>query len=195
MLRVGLTGGIGSGKSTVARVLGLLGCPVFVADTEARRLMEEDPALRQAIAERFGDRLYASGRLDRPMLAAQVFGDTQALAEINAMVHPAVRKAFSTWADRQVAPVVFMESAILVDTGGHRHLDRLVVVSAPEALRIQRVQRRDGATADEVRARMQYQASEAVRVAAAHHVIVNDDTQLVIPQVLAVYQALLNART
>lgn len=193
MLKVGLTGGIGSGKSIVARVFGLLGVPVFEADAAGRQLLAEDPAVRAAIQERFGEAVVHHGTVDRKALAAVVFQDPQALADLNAIVHPAVRQAFRQWAEQQNAPYVLMEAAILAETGGHKAFDRVVVVSAPEPVRLKRVMARDRVTEAEVKARIRNQASEEDRLAIADHVIVNNEQQLVVPQVLQVHQALSHA--
>jgi dephospho-CoA kinase len=192
MLRVGLTGGIGSGKSLVARIFSTLGVPVFEADREARRLMHEDAELRAAIAVRFGADIYGTQGLDRKRLAVIVFNDTAALAELNALVHPAVRNAFAQWAAQQRAPYVVMEAAILAESGGHAGMDRIVVVGAQEDLRVRRVMARDGVGEDEVRARMRNQADDARREAIAHHVLHNDERQLLLPQVVALHHRLTN---
>lgn len=193
MFKVGLTGGIGSGKSTVARVFAVLGVPVFEADAAGRRHLDEQGPVREAVKARFGQALYAGGSLDRKALAAIVFQDARALSDLNAIVHPAVRATFRAWAEDQRAPYVMMEAAILTETGGHLAFDRIVLVKAPEALRIQRVMRRDRVGEEEVRARMASQAGDAERERVAHEVIENDDRQLVIPQVLAVHEALEHA--
>jgi len=192
MIRVGLTGGIGSGKSTVASVLRVLEVPVFDADGAGKELLANDAALRDAVKNRFGDGIYGSGALDRNALAAIVFADKQALNDLNSIVHPAVYLAFQQWTVEQKTPYVVMEAAILTETGGHAAFDRIIVVSATEALRIQRVMRRDGVGEEAVRARLLNQTSEEERLRIAHHVIHNDDTQLVIPQVLAIHEELLN---
>ncbi len=190
MLKVGLTGGIGSGKSTVGRILRLLGVPLFVADEAGRELLANDPEVHQALRARFGDTVFANGNPDRKAIANIVFNDSSALADLNAIIHPAVRKAFSMWAAEQHTPYVVMEAAILAETGGHSAFDRIVVVSAPEALRMQRVMQRDGAGEPEVLARMRNQATEEQRLAVADHVIINDDTRLVIPQVITLHDTL-----
>ena len=190
MLKVGLTGGIGSGKSIVARVFGLLGVPVFEADAAGRQLLAEDASVRAAIQERFGEAVVHHGTVDRKALAAVVFQDPQALAALTAIVHPAVRQTFRHWAEQQNAPYVLMEAAILAETVGHKAFDRVVVVSAPEPVRLKRVMARDRVTEAEVKARMRNQASEEDRLAIADHIIHNDDRHLVIPQVLQVHQAL-----
>lgn len=190
MKRVGLTGGIGSGKSTVREVFRVLGVPVFDADSEAKRLMTDDAELRAGIGARFGMELFGPDGLDRKALAAKVFGAPQALADLNAMVHPAVRAYFAEWAAAQRAPYVIMEAAILVETGGYKAFDVLITVSAPEAMRIARVMQRDGVEEKDVRARMESQASDEERAAVAQHVVVNDGSVLIIPQVLAIHQIL-----
>ncbi len=188
MFRVGLTGGIGSGKSTVARILEVLGVPVFHADEEGKRSLSEDEAVKRRVIEVFGASMYAGGDPDRVALAAIVFTNAEALAKLNAIVHPAVRERFRAWAEEQRAPYVVMEAAILTESGGHRAMDHLVVVSAPEDARIQRVIMRDGTSEEHVRARMHNQASEEERSALADTVILNDGSQLVIPQVLALHE-------
>lgn len=191
MMRVGLTGGIGSGKTTVGRVFRAMGIPVFEADAEGRRLMAQDTALQRSIVERFGAAVVNENGIDRAALAGIVFQDTEALKALNALIHPAVRGAFDRWAREQRAPYVMMEAAVLAESGGHRTLDAIVVVSAPEPIRIRRVMQRDGVPEEAVRARLANQVSEAERLAIADHMIHNDDSRLVIPQVLEVHAALL----
>lgn len=192
MIRVGLTGGVGSGKSTVASLLRVLDVPVFDADAAGKNALDNDPALRDAVQQRFGAAIYRDGKLDRKALASIVFVDPLALKDLNALVHPAVRASFSNWCATQHASYVVMEAAILAETGGYAAFDRIIVVSAPEQLRIQRVIRRDGVEEEVVRARLRNQTSEAERLRIAQHVIINDDEQLVIPQVLAIHAELLN---
>lgn len=189
MLKVGLTGGIGSGKSTVARIFEVLGIPVFLSDAEARSAQQEDPALRSAIQSRFGP-VYGPSGLDRAALAAIVFNDPGALADLNALVHPVVRRRFQEWSARQDAPYVVNEAAILIESGGHVHMDLVVVVTAPEAVRTQRVMLRDGVDQEQVRARMRNQMNEEARLAQAGLVIDNGGGHLVIPQVLALHEQL-----
>ena len=191
MIRVGLTGGIGSGKTTVARVFRTLGIPVFEADAEGRRIMQEDAAVIKAVTERFGTSVVRNGAIDRATLASIVFKDPSALKDLNAIIHPAVRTGFLRWAAEQNAPYVIMEAAVMAENGGHRTMDQVIVVTAPAELRIQRVMARDGVGRDAVDARMANQVGDAERLKLADHVIHNDDLQLVIPQVLAVHQALL----
>lgn len=191
MLRIGITGGIGSGKSTVCRVFAVLGVPVFEADAAGKRLLAEDPGIRHAVTEAFGDHVYAGGALDRGVLARAIFSDPAARERLNGIVHPAVRAAFTRWADEQDFPYVLMESAILVGSGGARLLDGLLLVHAPVDLRLRRTMQRDGMAGEAVRARMAAQDAEEDMKAAADHVIVNDDRRLVIPQVLRIHRSLL----
>ncbi|MBL0126251.1 MAG: dephospho-CoA kinase [Flavobacteriales bacterium] len=191
MLKVGLTGGIGAGKSTVARMFSVLGVPVFHADEEAKDLMNADPELRSAITERFGVKVYADNVLDRRALAAIVFNDVRALADLNAMVHPAVRRAFNRWSGEQTGSYVVMEAAILAEHDGYKAFDRVITVTCPEAMRIERVVQRDGVSVEEVRARLANQATDEERLRIADFVVANDDTQLVIPRVLAIHEELL----
>lgn len=188
MYKVGLTGGIGSGKSTVARVFGVLGIPVFNADEESKRLLRDDDAVKSAVIAAFGNAIYVNGELDRAALASVVFQDAEALAKLNAIAHPAVRKQLGRWIDEQRSPYVLVEAALMVDTGWYRSMDQLAVVSAPEAERVKRVMARDGMTEEQVMARVRNQVGEEQRLAVADHVIQNDGTVLVIPQVLALHE-------
>ncbi|MEO8734460.1 MAG: dephospho-CoA kinase [Flavobacteriales bacterium] len=191
MYTVGVTGGMGSGKSTVCSVFEVLGISVFSSDDAGKRLLQEDPVVRAQVIEVFGEAPYVNGLLNRKALAALVFGDPVALARLNAIVHPAVRHAFRDWAKKQEAPYVINEAAILVESGGHTELDHLIVVTAPDQERVARVMKRDGLTEEAVRQRLRHQTTDETRAAVAHSIIVNDGVQLVIPQVLAVHEALI----
>ena len=169
MIRVGVTGGIGSGKSTVCRLFAERGVPVYDSDSEAKRLMREDPSLRAARDETFRD-----GVLNRRYLAATVFGDRRALARLEALVHPCVKRDFERWAaERTAEPYVVLECAILYESGMDAAVDRVVAVVAPEELRLVRVNARDGASAAEIRRRMAAQLSDDVLSARADYTIVN----------------------
>lgn len=191
MIKVGLTGGIGSGKSTVARIFRVLDVPVFESDAVGREILSNDPFVRKAVVARFGEGIYHLGEVDRSALAAVVFQDASALKDLNAIIHPAVRNAFGKWMGDQLAPYAVMEAAILADSGGYKAFDRIIVVSAPEELRIQRVMQRDKVERASVVARMANQVGEQERLHIADHVVQNDDHQLVIPQVLAIHRELL----
>ncbi|WP_294601110.1 dephospho-CoA kinase [uncultured Rikenella sp.] len=198
-LRVGLTGGIGSGKSTVSRLLQLLGIPVYNADLAARQLMENDPSLQEAIIHHFGPESYITEnqaqRLNRPYLANRVFGHPERLAALNRLVHPAVERDFERWAAQwdslpSPPPYVVEEAAILIESGAHRLMDRIVTVTAPEPIRLQRIIRRDRTTATAARARISAQLSDPQRASYADFTLTADDRQLLIPQVLALHTAL-----
>lgn len=191
MLKVGVTGGIGSGKSTACRMFAVLGIPVFSSDDESKRLLAEDPDVRLALISAFGEQVFKNELLDRQALGTMVFNDRAALDRLNVIVHPAVRKAFVQWAELQHAPYVINEAAILVETGAYKQLDHLIVVAAPEEQRVAWVMHRDGASEAQVRARMRNQTDDETRIAAAHSTIVNDGMTLVIPQVLAIHEQLL----
>ncbi|MDE6623555.1 MAG: dephospho-CoA kinase [Alistipes sp.] len=172
-MKVGVTGGIGSGKSTLCRLFGQRGVAVYCSDAEAKRLMTDDAALCAAVAARFGAEVYAGGTLDRPLLAERVFSDPQALADLNALVHPAVMRDFAAWADRQSGPYVILESAILFEAGLERQVDRTVAVLAPAPLRVERACRRDGSSEEQIRRRIAAQLDDDELARRADHVVVN----------------------
>ncbi|TRZ41081.1 dephospho-CoA kinase [Robertkochia solimangrovi] len=170
---VGLTGGIGSGKSTVAEMFSKLGIPVYIADKEAKNLMETDPELRAGIIAAFGKASYKGNIPDRQFLAGQVFGDEKRLAELNALIHPAVRKHFISWVDEQTAPYVIYETAILFEHGGDNLCDKVITVTAPREVRISRVITRDQISRDAVEARMKHQLPEKSKILRSDFVIEN----------------------
>lgn len=178
MKTLGVTGGIGSGKTTVCRFLEEQGASVFYADIEAKRLMQEDPAVRAEIEAAFGPESYAAdGALDRAYLADQVFGDAAKLERLNAIVHPRVFASFEAAKERargEDVALLVHEAALLFEAGGDAHVDATAVVDAPEADRIDRVTERDDVTADHVRARMQHQLPPAELRRRADYVIDND---------------------
>ena len=190
MMRIGLTGGIGSGKSTVAKLFAVLGIPVYHADERARSLMETDAAVKSALSTRFGQGIYRDGRLDRAALAEIIFKNEEARQAVNAIVHPAVRADFDRWVLEQEAPYVIMEAALMAENEGWKRFDQVLTVSCPEPERIRRVMARDGITEEQVRARMRHQATDEERAAIAQHVIRNTGDELVIPQVLSIDAAL-----
>lgn len=177
MKRIGVTGGIGSGKSTVCRHFEALGARVFYADLEAKRLMQERADVRAELIQAFGAESYdAEGRLDRAYLARRVFNDSEALAQINAIVHPRVREALvqaTRDAEADGVPLLVYEAALLFESGGDRFVDAVVVVDAPEDERVRRVVARDGVMPAEVRARMQHQLPAATLRARADYVLDN----------------------
>jgi len=173
MIKVGITGGIGSGKSTVCRLFAQRGVAVYDSDREAKRLMAEDAVLQQAIMMRFGVAAYTEGELNRQYLAEQVFGNPQALADLNGLVHPAVVRDFARWAEAQSGDYVILESAILFDAGLEGMVDYVVAVLAPEELRVERACRRDGTSEEAVRRRIAAQMSDDELRKRADYTIVN----------------------
>lgn len=185
-IKVGVTGGIGSGKSVVCKVFHTFGIPVFDADSEAKRLMATDAALVAAIRSEFGDQAYHDdGSVNRGYLASQVFNDPQRLEVLNGLVHPVAIRAGEEWAHRQEGPYSVKEAALLFESGSFKLNDFTILVTAPQAVRIARVVQRDGVTPEQVRARMQRQWPDEEKARLADFTIVNDGTQAIIPQVLA----------
>lgn len=191
MLKVGITGGIGSGKSTVCRVFEWLGIPVYYADDRAKQLMTEDEALRSKIRLLLGEEAYLpDGSLNRAHIAGIVFSDAVMLRKLNALVHPAVHRDGEAWHQQQTTPYTLREAALLYESGGYMLLDRMIVVTAPEALRIERVMARDGVDRSAVEARLSRQWPEEKKVEKAHYVIVNDGSRPILPQILAIHESL-----
>ena len=175
MYKVGITGGIGSGKSTVCAILAEFGVAVYDSDSRAKRLMNDDNTLREHLVERFGSEVYCAEGLNRIYLAERVFGNPEELKALNAIVHPAVMDDFDRWALEQEGSYVVLESAILFEASLDRRVDVSVAVMAPEALRIERAMQRDGAQREQIVARMNNQISDQERVERAKYTIVNID--------------------
>ena len=172
-MKIGITGGIGSGKSTVCRLFSQRGIAVYDSDREAKRLMTEDQSLKEAIKARFGEDTYTEGELNRAMLAQRVFGDEEALAALNALVHPAVMRDFEEWTARQESPYVVLESAILFSAHLEATVDRTLAVLAPEPLRVARAAKRDGCSEELIRERIKAQMSDDEIAQKADYVLVN----------------------
>ena len=184
-LKIGVTGGIGSGKSVVCRIFRVLGIPVFDADTEAKRVMTNDAGLVRAIRAEFGEgAYYVDGTLNRAYMAEQVFNDEQRLKKLNALVHPVAIQAGEVWAARQHAPYTIKEAALLFESGSFRLNDYTILVTAPLEMRIERVMQRDDVTSAQVEARMARQWPEDTKKQLADFVLVNDGETPLIPQIL-----------
>lgn len=177
MYKVGITGGIGSGKSTVCAMLEEMGVAVYNSDARAKELMTTSATLREAIVSRFGAECYTSEGLNRGYLAERVFGDAAELAALNSLVHPAVMADFEAWAERQEGSYVVFESAILFEAGLEQRVDMAVAVLSPEELRIERAMARDGASREQVVARIGRQLSDDERADRAKYAIVNIDLE------------------
>ena len=193
MLKIGLTGGIGSGKSTVARIFEVLGIPVYYADGAAKKLMIENQELKTSIIDAFGKEAYTDGHLNREYIAAEVFNDTEKLKALNALVHPATIKDASEWFQKQTAPYVIKEAALIFESGANKDLDYVIGVKSPLDLRMQRAMDRDNISADEVKARIHKQMDEESKLRLCDYVIVNNEEQMLIPQVLALHDKFLKS--
>jgi dephospho-CoA kinase len=195
MLRIGLTGGIGSGKSTIAGIFEVLGIPVSHADEEARFLMNEDEELKGQIIRHFGGDAYGGGQLNRSWLAAQVFNDRQKLGLLNSLVHPATILAGERWMERQRvagAPYAIREAAVLFESRGAAGLDYVIGVSAPAALRMERAMERDKITREKVLERMKNQIAEDIKMRLCDFIIRNDEREALLPQVEELHGRLLH---
>ena len=193
MLKIGLTGGIGSGKSTVARLFELLQIPVYYADDRSKWLLSNDVKIIQQLKNLFGNELYASdGKLNTAQLAGIVFSDANKLAQLNQLVHPAVFEDFNKWcADHAQAPFIVKEAALVYETIIYQQLDKIIVVTAPENTRIARVMKRDKVSKEQVLQRISNQLPEAEKVKRADYLIYNDESKSVIEQTLAIQKQLL----
>ena len=187
MKKIGITGGIGSGKSVVSRILTTMGYPVYDSDSWAKRLMNNHPDIRQALTDRFGPDTYISGTLNRAFLAQQIVNDKDALAFVNSIVHPIVCNHFVQWATAQHSEIVFIESAILFSSGLDKILDKTIYVDAPQELRLQRAMLRDNASAEAIIARINNQShdNEYARTH-SNFTINNDNNSLTITQLLSI---------
>lgn len=188
MLKIGLTGGIGSGKSTVAKIFETLGIPVYYADAEAKRLMNSSETLKKVIRQNFGEATYENDQLNRKYLAGIVFNNPEKLELLNALIHPVTINDAEQWMQQQSAPYSIKEAALLFESGAAENLDFIVGVYAPQALRIKRVMKRDGLTADEIMKRINRQVNEEMKMKLCDFVITNNEQELLIPQVLKLHQ-------
>ena len=192
MLRIGLTGGIGSGKSTVARIFSVLGIPIYSADDASKRLMAEDAELRNSIISSFGNESYTDGILNRRYLSDQVFNDSEKIKLLNSLVHPVTLRDAAEWMKKQKTPYVIKEAALIFESGSQKMLDYVIGVKAPLALRLERTMKRDNVTLHEVNARIDLQMDEEEKLHLCDYLIVNDEKQMLIPQVLALHEKFLN---
>jgi len=181
---IGLTGGIGSGKSTVSRLFEIMGIPVYIADTESKRLTESSPVIREKLIERFGAGLYAERKLNKALLASLIFENDDNRNYVNSVIHPVVRMDFEQWiAQHAQFPILVIEAAILFESGFAGSVDVSVTVAAPEELRIRRVELREGWSRESILARIQSQLSEEEKIRRSGYVIYNDGERALIPQV------------
>jgi dephospho-CoA kinase len=189
--KLGITGGIGSGKTTVCRVFSILGIPCFSADPEAKKIMDNDKSIISQINAIAGRDLYANGSLDRMALANLIFNDNKLLDKVNSLVHPVVFDNFRKWELEQNAPYVILEAAILFESGASKLVDRVATIAAPVEERIDRVVRRNSLTREQVYERMRNQLDDDSRIKMSDYVIYNSDNDMILPAILKVHEDLM----
>ncbi len=192
MLKIGLTGGIGSGKSTVARIFSTFNVPIYFADSEAKKIFQKNESVREKMRQFFGNDIFLSSQeINKTKLSEIIFNDKTALQQVNNIVHPAVLEDFENWTKNfETKKYVIIEAAILFESGIYKYVDKIIAVSAPEFLRIERVKLRDNVSEQQVRQRIENQWNENEKIKLSHFVIFNDEKSLVIPQVLEIHKML-----
>jgi dephospho-CoA kinase len=190
MKRIGLTGNIGSGKTTVATCFEVLGIAVFNADKQAKLLMNKDVNLKQSLIAEFGKEVFLNNELNRKYLSKLAFNDDLVLKRLNALVHPVVQEAFEKWSIQQSGAYVIKEAAILFESNTYQSLDAIICISCPEEIRLKRILKRDDLSEKDVRQRMSHQWAEEKKISLSDYVITNDNSSLVMPQILSVHSAL-----
>jgi len=188
MLKIGLTGGIGSGKSTVAKVFQTLGIPIYYADKAAKEIMNTNEALKQQIIHHFGEDIYENKVLNRILLAQKVFNNPSQLNLLNSLVHPPTIQAAEDWFVQQTAPYCIKEAALIFESGSQQNLDFVIGVYTPTTLRLQRVMQRDKTTKEEVQQRIDMQIDETIKMRLCDFVVNNNEQELLIPQVMALHE-------
>ena len=192
MVGLGLPGRGGSGKTTVVKVFDVVGIPVYEAEYAAKRMMNENEELIEKIKHQLGENVYADGKLNRKRMAEIVFNTPEKLEQLNALTHPATIKDAEDWMKKQTTPYSIKEAALIFESGAQEHLDHVIGVTAPAPLRIQRTMHRDGITREEVMARMNKQMDENIKMKLCDFVLVNDEQEMLLPQVIALHEKLLS---
>ncbi|MEM9076581.1 MAG: dephospho-CoA kinase [Bacteroidota bacterium] len=193
MMIIGLTGGIGSGKSTVAKMFEVLGIPVYDSDMQAKQLMSQSKKIRKAITQLLGKNAYQDGGLNREYIAKKVFSDKSLLEKLNKIVHPAVREHFLDWAEKQESEYVIQESALIFENANEDFYDALILITAPIEKRIERVTKRDGSNANDVMKRIKNQMEDTSKMEMAHFHIENMDLETTRKEVLRVHDTLMKS--
>jgi len=192
LMKLGVTGGIGSGKTSVCRVFNVLGIPVYSADNEARKIMDDDVEIISGINKIVGKNLYPEGNLDRMELATLIFNDPSLLSKVNSLVHPVVFEHFKKWTEIQDTPYVIMEAAILFESGAANLVDRIATVVAPVEERISRVTSRNRLSREQVMQRIRNQIDDDARIRMSDYVINNSENEMIIPVILKIHEDLIN---
>jgi len=191
MIRVGLTGGMGSGKTVISGIFETLGIPVFQADLAARRLLEEDEEIKASLIDWFGEKVYRQGQPDRAVIASIIFSQPDQLARVNSLIHPKVYEAYLKWLNTvEKIPFSIHEAAILFESGFNRHLDKTILVTAPAEIRIERIRLRDSLNEEQIRQRMENQWPDEKKSPLADYLINNNGLSAVLPQVTRIYDEL-----
>ncbi|WP_417608699.1 dephospho-CoA kinase [Owenweeksia hongkongensis] len=185
---IGLTGGIGSGKSTVAKIFEFLGVPVYEADAFSKTIIDTDKELQAELVSLLGTEIIEEGKIVRPKMAELIFGDKNLLQKANDLIHPAVARHFQNWNENQSYPYVIKEAAILFESGSYKSCDKILVVAAPKEMRINRVMARSSMTREEVEARMNNQWPQEQKLEKADYIVTNDLTESVIKQVINIHE-------
>ena len=191
MLKIGLTGGIGSGKTTVAKVFTTLGIPVYHADLEARRLMETEPKLVELIRHHFSEKAYENGSLNRNYISSIVFNDKKKLDLLNSLVHPFTIEDGKQWMGRQKSAYAIKEAALIFESGSQGEFDLIIGVYAPETLRLYRTMQRDHIDKAIVKSRMNNQIKEEIKMKLCDEVLMNDEQELLLPQIINLHHQLM----
>ncbi|WP_290697340.1 dephospho-CoA kinase [Lacinutrix sp.] len=191
MITVGLTGGIGSGKTTIAKSFEALGIPIYIADDEAKKIMNTSKVLKRKLIALFGESAYLNNELNRPFLAKAIFNDKALLKKMNAIVHPKVGAHFIKWKNKQKAPYVIKEAAILFENGSYKNYNYIITVTAPEKIRIERVLKRDNASVEKVKAIIANQWKDELKIKLSDFVIVNTNLKTTKMEVLKIHKKLL----
>jgi dephospho-CoA kinase len=190
-MKIGITGGIGSGKTFICQLFKALAVPVYNADDEAKKLMNTDFRIKERLIAEFGEQTYKEGKLDRAFLAEQIFTDKTKLELVNGIVHPIVIQAAKDWAEQQKARYSLKEAALLFESGSYKDLDYTILVTAPLSVRVQRVMERDGVTEEQVMERISKQLTDEEKIKMADFVIINDGITPLLPQVWTLHQKFL----
>ena len=192
MKKIGITGGIGSGKTYVASVFQSLGIPIFNADIQAKKLMTYSGKLRKLVKEEFGNEIYKNADLNKEKLASIVFSNSDKLQKLNSLVHPIVKEEFNNWCNSQTSPYVIKEAAILFESKSHLGLDAVICVSAPLELRMKRLLNRDDYSEKEIKKRIENQISQEEKEKLSDYIIVNDEKELLLPKIIKIHKKLLS---
>ena len=195
MLKVGITGGIGSGKSIVCEVFKHFGIPVYYADIEANNLIISDKNIKKQLIEHFGKKIYSRNQLNKSRFSSIIFNDKKALQKVNSIIHPVVRQNFKDWIKKNKdKKYIIKEAALLFESGTYQDLDEIITISAPEHIKIKRIMNRDKTDKESVQKRIRNQISDTEKIRKSDHVIYNNGSQLILPQILSLHKIFLTRK-